>query len=219
MNHPTREEWMSYLYDELTGEQHANLAAHLAVCPECKVKVTEWRGLRKDLDAWQIVAKPAHVVWNRAWVRWAAAAVVILSVGFGTGRLSMSASADSEKLRAEIEPSIRQQLRAEFVQILKEELEKSSAATLAAANTQTKELVGDFAKAYEQNRVEDNQAVYVALNKLDAEHVAGLASLRKDVETVAVLTDVGFRQAQRQMYQLADYKAEPAGNISNSPRE
>jgi hypothetical protein len=219
MNHPTREEWMSYLYDELTNEQHANHAAHLAVCPECKTKVADWRGLKTDLDAWQIVAKPAHVVWNRPWARWAAAAVVMLSVGFGTGRFSMSASADPEKLRAAIEPSIRQQLRTEFTQILREELDKSSAATLTAANTQTKELVGDFANGYEQNRAADNQAVSAALNKLDAEHVASLASLRKDVETVAVLTDVGFRQAQRQIYQLADYKAEPAGNISNSPQE
>ncbi|HKS36726.1 MAG TPA: zf-HC2 domain-containing protein, partial [Verrucomicrobiae bacterium] len=176
MNHPTREEWMSYLYDELTGEPHANLAAHLAVCPECKVKVAEWRGLKMDLNAWQIATKPARVVWNRPWLRWAAAAVVMLSAGFGAGRLSMSALADPEELRAAIEPSIRQQLRTEFVQILREELDKSSAATLAAANTQTKELVGDFAKAYEQNRVEGNQAVYVALNKLNAEHVAALAS-------------------------------------------
>lgn len=219
MNHPTREEWMSYLYDELTGEQHANLAAHLAVCPECKGKVAEWRVLKRDLDAWQIAAKPVHVVWNRAWVRWAAAAVVMLSVGFGTGRLSMSASVDPEKLRAAVEPSIREQLRAEFAQMLRDESEKSSAAALAAANDHTKELVGDFARVYEQNRADDNQAVYAALNKLDAEHVTGLASLRKDVETVAVLTDVGFRQAQRQIYQLADYKAEPAGSISNSPQE
>jgi len=210
---------MSYLYDELNGEQHANLAAHLAVCPECKAKVADWRGLKTDLDAWQIAAKPVHVVWNRPWVRWAAAAAVMLSVGFGTGRLSMSASADPEKLRAAIEPSIREQLRTEFVQMLRDESEKASVATLAAANDHAKELVGDFARASEQTRAEDNQAVYTALNKLDAEHVAGLASLRKDVETVAVLTDVGFRQAQRQIYQLADYKTEPAGNISNSPQQ
>ncbi len=38
MNHPTREEWMSYLYDELTAEEHSGLAAHLAVCPECKTR-------------------------------------------------------------------------------------------------------------------------------------------------------------------------------------
>lgn len=219
MNHPTREEWMSYLYDELTGEQQANLAAHLAVCPECKAKVADWRGLKKDLNAWQITEKPAHVVWNRAWVRWAAAAVVMLSVGFGTGRLSMSASVDPEKLRAAIEPSIRDQLRAELAQMLRDESEKSAAATLAAANDRANELVGDLAKAYEQRRADDNQAVYAALNRLDAQNVAGLASLRKELETVAVLTDVGFRQAQRQIYQLADYKAEPGANVSNSPQE
>ena len=210
---------MSYLYDELTGEQHASLAAHLAVCPECTSDLAEWRALKKDLDAWQIPAKPVRVVSNHPWVRWAAAAVVMLSVGFGIGRFAMSAGVDPEKLRAAIEPSIREQLRTEFAHALRDELDKSSAATLADANNHTKELVGDFAKAYEQNRAGDNQAVYAALNKLDDGHVAAFASLRKELETVAVLTDVGFRQAQREIYQLADYKAEPNGNISNSPQE
>jgi hypothetical protein len=219
MNHPTRDEWMSYLYDELTGEQHASLAAHLVACPECTSNIAEWRGLKKDLDAWQIAAKPVRVVSSHPWVRWAAAAVVVLSVGFSMGRFSTSASADPEKLRAAIEPSIREQLRKEFAQVLRDELDKSSTETLADANNHTKELIGDFAKAYEQNRAGDNQAVYAALNKLNDGHVAALASLRKELETVAVLTDVGFRQAQREIYQLADYKAEPDGNISNSPRE
>src|SRR5436309_1782787 len=44
MNHPSREEWMSYLYDELNADQSANLQAHLHTCPDCKTN----RGLPGD---------------------------------------------------------------------------------------------------------------------------------------------------------------------------
>src|SRR5882672_8039898 len=130
MNHPTREEWMSYLYDELTGEQHANLAAHLAVCPDCKANIGEWRAVRKDLDTWNLPAKRARVVLTRPLIKWAAAAAIMIGFGFGVGRFATSASADVEKLRAAIEPSIRKQLRQEFAQTLRSELDRASSSAL-----------------------------------------------------------------------------------------
>ncbi len=213
MNHPTREEWMSYLYDELTGEQHAGLEAHLAVCPDCKAGLDQWRTTKVDLDAWCLPAKRAQSPLPRPFVRWAAAAAVMIGVGFGVGRFVPSASADVDSLRAEIEPSIRQQLRQEFAQTLRSELERASVANLAASNAEARQLVADFVKAYEANRTEDNQAVYNALNKLDTQRLADYATLRKELETVAVLTDVSFRRTQEQLVQLADY-AQPVGNTS-----
>lgn len=216
MNHPTRDEWMSYLYDELTGEQHTSLAAHLAVCPECNAKIAEWRGVTRVLGAWKVEVKPARVSFHRPLVRWAAAAVLMIGIGFTAGRLSSPVNA--EKLRAAIEPSIRQQLRQEFSQLLKDELEKSSSATLAAANNQSKELVGDFAKACEQNRAEDNQAVYTALNKLNSQRIADLADLKKELDTVALYSEAGFHETQRRFVQLASY-SRPAANLTDSSQE
>ena len=65
-------------------------------------------------------------------------------------------------------------------------------------------------------RAEDNQAVYAALNKLESQLVANYVSLKKDLDTVAVWTDVGLRRAQQQLVQLADY-TQPARN-STSPQ-
>ena len=91
MNHPTREEWMSYLYDELTAEEHSSLAAHLAVCPDCKARINDWRAAGRNLDAWQLPARPARVPLQRPMVRWAAAAALILGIGIGVGRFATPA--------------------------------------------------------------------------------------------------------------------------------
>ncbi|PYM10435.1 MAG: hypothetical protein DME18_16280 [Verrucomicrobia bacterium] len=215
MNHPTREEWMSYFYDELTAEEHGHLAAHLAVCPDCKARVSEWRTTRENLDAWRLPAKQARVALARPLLKWAAAAAIVLAAGFGAGRLT-SATADLAKIRAGIEPQIRQQLRQEFAQRFRDELEKSASATLAASTEQTRQLLAEFAKAVEVKRTEDYQAFNAALDKLESQRLADFVALKKDVDTMAVLTDAGLRRAEQQLVQLADY-TQPA-NSSNSPQ-
>jgi predicted nucleic acid-binding Zn ribbon protein len=217
MNHPTREEWMSYLYDELTSEEHSSLAAHLAVCPECKTRVGDWRAARKNLDAWQLPARPAQARRQRPLLRWAAAATLMIGIGFGMGRFASPATANAGRIRAAIEPEIRQQLRQEFTQLLREELDKAAAETLAASGEQTKHWVEHYAQALEAKRTEDRQAVNAALNKLESQRLADFVSLKKDVDTVAVWTDAGLRRARQELFQLAD-STQPA-NISNSPQK
>jgi len=216
MNHPTREEWMSYLYDELTGEEHADLAAHLAVCPECNANVRSWRGLKHDLDAWQLPARTTRKSWNRPIVRWAAAAAIILIAGFGIGRLSASRAANVEQVRAALEPSLRKELRQELSQLLRQQLDQSSTTTLAAAGTQTRDMLGDFVRAYEQNRADDNRAVYAALARLDSERMADSTALKRDLDTVAVYSEAGLRQTQRQLVSLANNTGS-SGNPSDLP--
>jgi len=217
MNHPSREEWMSYLYDELTGKQHANLAAHLAVCPECKAQVAEWRGVTQELNAWNVEAKPSRSRFGQPLVRWAAAAALMIGFGFAVGR-GLPGPVDVDKVRAAIEPSVRQQLRTEFAQLLRDEVEKSVSATLAASTTKTKEFLGEFAKAYEQNRADDNRAIFSALTKLDSQRVADSASLKRQLDTVAVFSETGLRETQHQLVQLANY-TQPAGNPTDSPQQ
>jgi len=217
MNHPTREEWMSYLYDELTAEEHSSLAAHLAVCPDCKTRVSDWRTARKNLDAWQLPARLARVPLQRPLVRWAAAAALMIGFGFGVGRFATPATANAGKIRAAIEPEIRQQLRQEFTQLLRDELDKAASATLAASGEQAKHWIEDYAQALETRRTEDNQAIYAALNKLESQRRADVVSLKKDVDTVAWWTDAGLRRARQELVQLADF-TQPA-NSSNSPQK
>jgi len=199
---------MSYLYDEVTAEEHSNLAAHLAVCPDCKSRIDDWRVAWTNLDAWQLPAKRPGAAPARPLVRWAAAAALVLGLGFGVGRLA-SAPVNADKVRAAIEPKIRQELRQEFAEMLRHELDRAASATLAASGDQTRNVLSDYIKAVESKRAQDNQAIYAALDKLESQRIADLLSLKKDVDTVAVLTDAGLRQ-------LANY-TQPA-NFANSPQ-
>jgi len=158
MNHPTREEWMSYLYDELTAEEHSNLAGHLTVCPDCKTQLGDWRVARRNLDAWQLPARIPRPAKARPLFKWAAAAAIILVVGFGIGRFA-SATVTAERMRAEIEPRIRQELRRELGRLLRDELDRSASATLTASGDQANQLLADYAKALETKRAGDNEAV------------------------------------------------------------
>jgi anti-sigma factor RsiW len=221
MNHPAREEWMSYLYGELNAGERANLATHLLACADCSAKVNGWQAARRDLDAWRLRSRGAAWAGKRIRtpfahpvLKWAAAAI-LLSAAFGLGRLA-PATASVDKVRAAIEPAIRQELRREFSQWLRDELNKTASATLAASGEQTKGLIADYAAALESNRTEEDEAIYAALDKLDSQRLADFISLKKDMDTVAVNTDAGLRQTEQQLVQLADY-AQPA-RFPNSPQ-
>ena len=215
MNHPSREEWMSYLYDELNADQSANLKAHLHTCLDCKYKVNEWRAARSGLDEWRVPKRRGRVLLAQPMVKWAVAAAIVLSIGVGIGRLT-SAPPDVQQVRAAIEPELRQELRREFAQLFRDQLDKSASTTLAASTEQTRQLLAEFARAVEAKRTEDYQAINAALDKLQSQRLADFFSLKKDVDTMAVLTESGFRRAQQQLVQLADY-SQPA-NSSNSPQ-
>ena len=204
MNHPSHEEWMAYLYNE--APQAERLSAHLSGCPECKEQVAAWRAARSGLDAWPLNPARGRVASQRPWtrIRWAAAAVLLLGVGLGIGRLS-SAPVTAERLRADLEPRLRRDLRVELEQAFRAELDRTAAATQAAFNEQTKQLLSDYTKDLETKRAEDIQTLNAALDRLESQRLADFVSLKKDVDTLAFRTESGLRRTQQQIVQLADY--------------
>jgi len=192
MNHPIDETWMSYLYGELESTERADLARHLRDCADCRAKLDAWQEARTDLDAWELPLKRARPMIAQPAFKWAAAAVIMLSAGFIVGRLT-SAAVDVGKMRAAIEPQMRQEFRQELAQSL-----------------------GEFAQALETKRIADGRAMYAAVEKLDSQRVADYVSLKRDLDTVAVLTDASLRNTEQQLVQLADYAQ--AANVSNSPQ-
>lgn len=208
MNHPTNEEWMSYLYDEADAKERARLAGHLQECADCQAKAGEWQALRRSLDGWRL--EPRRTARQtpvpklvRPWLKWAAAAALIAGLGFSAGRFWTPGQVDAQKLRARLEPELRQQLRAELVQTLREELNKSAAETLAAASEQSHKMLADYAGKIENARAADNSVISAALDRLDSQQANDYVLLKKQLDTVAVLTDAGLRQTENQMVELA----------------
>ena len=212
MNHPPSETWMSYLYGELSAGERAKLSAHLQTCPDCAAKIGDWQSAQNQLDAWRVPAKRRRAALALPALKWAAAAAILLSAGFSAGRFT-AATVEAEKVRAALEP----ELRREFAQTLRAELDKSASATLAASAAQTKALLADYAGAAEAARAADHQAYDAALNKVTLQHDADFVLLKKDLDTVAVNTDADLRRTEQQVIQLAD-STQPGGSTDSTPK-
>lgn len=224
MTHPTREDWMSYLYEELDAAARAELTAHLRICPECKTALDGWRGTMNTLQAWQLPAKSDGTIWARPFFKWGIAAALMLGIGFGFGQFAGAKALNTEQLRAALIPTLRQELRQElnadvlaafnesragltneFRQQLRGRLDQWAADSIAAANLETRRVLMEFAENHEVGREVDRQATLAALRKLDQQQRAEYASLLQKVETVAVVAQGGFQQTQNQIDQLAFY--------------
>jgi hypothetical protein len=192
MNHPQQEEWISYLYDEADPGTHSRLRAHLTGCESCRVQLEEWQRVRDRLNSWKLDAPIATPPANRAFrllVRWAAAALVMIALGFALGR---SAGPSSQDIATQ-----REALRGEMAQIVESQI--------GAANEQTRAALDEFVDYYEARRANDKQVIANALSRLDEARTADYLSLRRDLETVALNSDVELRQTRQQLVRLADY--------------
>jgi hypothetical protein len=214
MNHPTRDQWLSYLYGESGAGERLRLMAHLRVCQDCKAVIDEWQATGRDLDVWQPPLPKSHAPLAPPAFKWAAAAIIILSIGIGLGRLW--AAGNVEKLRAAVEPEIRAQLRLELAQIVRDTLNETKDATLATASDRTKGLITEIRTEVEAQRKADNQAIFAALNDFDSRRIADFLQLKKELDTVAQNTAVGLSKTERQLIQLATY-TQPIGNSNSVP--
>jgi len=179
MIHPTREDWMSYLYDEMEAAPRKELEHHLSECLECQARVNEWQQTARGLDA-VAVSKRARirsvpVPWFRLATMGAAAALV-LAVGFAWGRSSGVSPAAVAGLRNQI-----------AVLSTNYSVLQASTLQIAGATDQRFQLV-------------------------QAQQASDYASLRKELETVAVLTDASFQRTENKLVQLAG-----ADNSPNLP--
>ena len=222
MKHPNEQEWISYLYDESSPAERAELAAHLSRCADCAARMTEWQATRKGLDGWQLkpwgtgvgALRPRFPRLQPAFT-WAAAAAIVLAVGFGLGRIA-SAASGVEKARAELRQEFVQ-LRSQQAEFLRAELSQAATDTLAASGEQTRVLLADYAAALELKLGSDQDVIYAALDKLDTQRLTDYVALKKDLDTVAVLTDAGLRHTQQELIQLAD-ATQPMNASNRTPK-
>ncbi len=214
MNHPKQEEWVPYLFGEAKAPERRRLKEHLRACPECRDEFAAWRRNLKQLDAWKLPPAERPRATFEPVLKWAFATVVVLvlGAGFAIGRLT-SATVSAERVRAAIEPQLRQ----EIAQMLQSELDITSASTLAAAGQQTEALFEAYVEAFEEDQAEIGRNIQAALTQLESRQLADYVALKRDVDTLAVNTDAGLRLTEQQLVQLADNT--PAASNPHSSAE
>lgn len=167
MNHPTPEELAEFLYDEADATKREEISNHLASCETCAARIASWRTVRKELAGWNVpttASRTRRAIGIAQPLRWAAAAIVFLCVGYGLARLT-SPSIDPTKLRAELAKEVRQEIASEMTHYSDQQLAQQA---------------------------EFQQAVAASINRLAVQQVTDHATLRKDVETVALRTQEEF---------------------------
>ncbi len=181
LNHPPREEWMAHLYNELSHPDHERLSAHLKRCPECRVRVGEWRATMASLDKWKLPAvRPARAA--QPLLKWAVAAALVFGLGLGLGS-GYLLSANARNLAA-----TRREMQTQFqVQL----------------DQQRKQLIAEMTRVVDERSFKDSRVTLAALREMNAAHRADYDALHKELETMAVLTESGLRETHQQIVSLA----------------
>jgi hypothetical protein len=124
------------------------------------------------------------------------AAAVVLAAGIALGRMTAPSAA---AMRADVEASVRSALAAD----LEQALARSEARLAALGEENSRELLQTFSETLEAARTEDRQAMVAFVEEQQRVAEERLVNFRRDLETLAVQTDQGLRQARFTMTQLA----------------
>jgi hypothetical protein len=187
MTHPTREDWMSYLYDELSPASRSTMSAHLESCAACREQVQTWQSASRSLDSFHLPGR--RTPWrNPALLRWAMAAVFVGLAALGIMRVTLL-QGEVRQMRAELQGSLKREveasLRLELAGKMREDLDGAladwSERAAKSANTEAQNLIGALAQRLETQRISEQQATLAVLQKLSARHTQDYAALRKEL--------------------------------------
>ena len=197
---------MAYLYKEQTRAERAESERHLHACPECQAEVARWRAGMEwlDLDSASLVlAKENHIsrFWQQPALRWAAAAAVVLSCGFGMGRLSRPSEAETQRQLAEMRESITREVQDRY----RQDLQEIARATVSTTMQQQQEWFATLAHQLSVQQAEDQK---VFLQAIDEE----IFPLRTGMLRLAQITDRSISE----FASLVSTKLSPEENATNS---
>ena len=210
MKHPDREEWIPFIFGE--SKRRAELAQHLGQCPDCAGQVAAWRNSLRTLDRWRVPRRKgrATILLFEPALKWALAAALVMGIGFLVGRVTVPRQANVAELRAQIENSVRSSLQAQMTEALRQvQYETSNRLNLAEARlaktsaADTQRLWRGFLDVLGTARAEDARAVQALFRQSQEQHDGEFVALRKDLETLASMTDEELRQARFKLVQLA----------------
>jgi len=144
-----------------------------------------------------------QVVCNIQTLKTAAAAVLLIGLGFIAGRLFVPA-VDTEELQATLEPAIRQrlqeqwrqvyatgftQIKNELAQQISRDLTEFAEQTLAASSTMTDQRLNELVQLIEAARAKDRQWIAAALEQIELNRRQDNTRLGNGLVTLAARTN------------------------------
>jgi hypothetical protein len=184
---------MSYLYDESPDASQESLRAHLKDCAACRTQIEMWQDATRQMNQWPLPRRRKVSPFPTAF-RWAAAAAIAALAVIGATNM-LALKHEVKQLRADVQGQVQRELNAAFVQVM-EQASKSASAEAQA-------LIAAVAEKLEEKRLNDQQAMLAALQKLNTQRITDYAKLRKELETVAVFSEAGWQHAENQISSLA----------------
>ncbi len=180
MAHPSREEWMEYLYDELDAKKRGSLTKHLRDCPDCLASVESWRSVMSHLDQWKLAhCREGNLRFRRVieWVgRWAVAAVLLIGIGYTFGLLSGPDLTDVRELRHVLETSLKSSMESAVRDSVRQELNLRWLPALAESQALLKD------ELHEQLRYDLNQFATDVMAASSAERNELLAKVVRSMQ-------------------------------------
>jgi hypothetical protein len=168
--------------------------------------------------------KPDRIMVLSNLIKFAAAAVFLIIVGFAAGRLTMARPPDIEQIRASLEPAIRNQLLGEMKQYVQANMANSymqikddlteqyrrdmnqlAANIVTASGTMTNQLLEQLIESVDAAQTQDRQRFIAALEQIELNRRRDNAQLSNALVSFAVQTDDRLTQTQQDMEQLWSY--------------
>ncbi|MBN1844811.1 MAG: hypothetical protein JW810_03945 [Sedimentisphaerales bacterium] len=226
MNHPRPEQWMSYLYQESSDAETQELADHLKSCPTCREQLDKWQAAQRQLDAWRIGRSPLAAAGRARWLgylRWTAAAAVLIAAGYLAGRLGASTSNRTLRqdlqttLSVAIEADLRDRLtrdwqgalemlqarwKQELYQQFRGDLNEYAIGTLNATGTQTNKLLTDLLGAMRAAQLEERRLYAGLFDQWEARRIQDRRQLQGQLAQIAEETAQQLAQTQQDVAQL-----------------
>lgn len=171
---------------------------------------------------------------RKSWVRYAAAAALLIAGGYLAGRSSSPKPPDAEQLYAMVRPAIERELlepmyqqwqlalasnNAEMKNQLESEfraqLNEYAVQTLAASGAATNQLLRELIQSINTAQMQDRRWVAKALEQIEMNRMRDQARFANGLETLAVLTEDELQRTKQDVAQLVLY-GPPADTMSDT---
>jgi len=175
-------------------------------------------------DAFKTIKFIDRIKPTKGLIKFAAAAVLLITCGYTAGRLSAPKTPDIEQLRSAIEPAIRQnllqemgqymqvglasgyaQLKNELQQQYRRDLSNFAIQTLAASSTVTNQRLQELIDAINTAQTQDRRWFATALKQIENNRLQDKNQLADGLETLALQTEDELQRTRQDMVQLLSY--------------